>query len=170
MICRDNFHVTQPVETVEELVAGKVIGADRVIVAKFLSPRRWDLVVFRYPEDPAVSYVMRLVGFPGEKIEVKDGKVWANGKMLTVPTSIRGINYVSELGGWPGELWGSPDRPAKLGDNEYFVLGDFSPRARDSRLWTEGAAGHPPFAVPESHLIGVVTHIYWPPSRWRALR
>ena len=61
-------------------------------------------------------------------------------------------------------------RPAKLGDDEYFVLGDFSPQAKDSRLWREGAPGHTPYAVPASHIRGVVTHIYWPPKRWRILR
>jgi hypothetical protein len=37
-------------------------------------------------------------------------------------------------------------------------------------LWLEGAPGHPPYAVPESYLHGVVTHVYWPPQRWRILR
>ena len=48
------------------------------------------------------------------------------------------------------------------------MLGDFS-AGMDSRSG-RGAPGHPPYAVPESYLIGVVTHIYWPPSRWRVLR
>ena len=67
-------------------------------------------------------------------------------------------------------MWRAPDRPAKLGADEYFVLGDFSQQAADSRLWETGAPGHPTYAVPQSYLIGVVTHIYWPPSRWRILR
>jgi hypothetical protein len=62
------------------------------------------------------------------------------------------------------------DHSARLGEDEYFVLGDFSAMSKDSRLWGEGAPGHHPFAVPESHLRGVVTHIYWPPDRWRILR
>ena len=53
---------------------------------------------------------------------------------------------------------------------EYFVLGDFSQQSADSRLWESGAPGHPSYAVPESYIIGVATHIYWPPSRWRILR
>lgn len=164
MICK-NFHVTQgPV--VEE----RVVSADRFIVAKFLTPRRWDLVVFQNPENPSVLYIMRLVGLPGENIHIEEGAVWANGEKLTLPDSLSGIEYVSQLPGWHSELWGSAGRPAMLGNDEYFVLGDFSAQSKDSRLWVRGASGHNPFAVPESHLYGVVTHVYWPPHRWRIFR
>ena len=69
-----------------------------------------------------------------------------------------------------GELWGSNGEPVVLGEDEYFVLGDFSLQSMDSRLWETGAAGHPAFAVPKSHMRGVVTHVYWPPECWRILR
>jgi signal peptidase I len=164
MIC-ENFHVTQ-VSAVDK----RVFPADRFLVAKFLAPRRWDLVVFQYPENPSTLYVMRLVGLPGEKIRIEGGMVWANGTKLTPPDSLRGIEYLSELPDWHMQLWGSKDRPAALGEDEYFVLGDFSPQSKDSRLWEQGASGHNAFAVPESHLQGVATHIYWPPERWRILR
>jgi signal peptidase I len=165
MICRDNFHVTQPTDR-----GDKAFSADRFLVAKFLRPQRWDIIAFRYTEDPSVLYVMRLVGLPGEEITIKDGQIWADGEMLTPPDSIRGIRYLSEIPDRYGELWGSPDRPAKLADDEYFVLGDFSRQSKDSRLWRRGARGHNPFAVPESHLYSVVTHTYWPPGRWRTFR
>ena len=165
MICRDNFHVTQPTNYDKQ-----VIPPDRFLIAKFLRPQRWDIVVFRYPADPSLLYVKRLIGLPGEEIIIRDGQVWANGQMLAKPNSIHGIDYVSEIPKWHGELSGTPNRPAKLADNEYFVLGDFSPQSKDSRLWTQGAPGQNPFAVPQSHLYGVVTQIYWPPSRWRRFR
>jgi len=165
MICRDEFHVTQPVDRGE-----KVFAADRFLAAKFLKPQRWDLVVFRFPENPSVLYVMRLVGLPGEQITISDGQVWANGGRLTPPDSIRGIFYLSESDFSLGDLWASPERPANLGDDEYFFLGDFSAQANDSRYWDRGAPSHQPFAVPESNLVGVVTHTYWPPIRWRTFR
>jgi hypothetical protein len=96
--------------------------------------------------------------------------VWANGQKLVPPDSIRGIEYLGELNDWHDDLWGSPERPARLSEDEYFMLGDFSAQSRDSRLWKRGAPGHNPYAVPTSHLYGVVTTIYWPPSRWRAFR
>ncbi|MCA9125001.1 MAG: signal peptidase I [Planctomycetaceae bacterium] len=165
MIC-ENFHVTKASEIDKKIHAG-----DRFMVAKFLTPRRWDLVVFQYPEEPATLYVKRLVGLPGEKVHIQDGSVWVDGVSQTPPDSIKGIEYLSELPDWFGpDLWGSDNRPALLGNDEYFVLGDFSAQSKDSRLWEQGAPGHNPFAVPETHMKGVVTHTYWPPHRWRIHR
>ncbi|MCH9654419.1 MAG: signal peptidase I [Planctomycetes bacterium] len=164
-IC-DNFHVTE----VSEVDSQKHSG-DHIIVAKYLNPKRWDLVVFQYPASPSVTYVKRLVGLPGEKIQIQGGAVWADGKKLTPPDSILGLEYLSEIeGGNNTELWGSPEKPAQLGDDEYFMLGDFSTRSADSRYWQKGAPEHNPFAVPESYLKGVVTHIYWPFHRQRILK
>jgi signal peptidase I len=164
MIC-ENFHVTE-----SSNVDNHVLSPDRFLVAKFFAPQRWNLVVFRYPEDPSTLYGMRLVGLPGETIQIEEGAVWANGTKLTPPDGLRGIEYLSEIPAWNDALWGSRDRPAVLGEDEYFVLGDFSAQSKDSRLWEQGAPGHNPFAVPKSHIVGVVTHIYWPPQRWRWLR
>jgi signal peptidase I len=142
------------------------------MVCKLLRQRRWDLIVFRYPGDPTINYVKRLVGLPGEEIFIKEGSVWINGERLEPPESLPGLTYVTEFPQAPiqPEIWGTPARPAKLGEDEYFVLGDFSQQSSDSRLWTTGAPGHPSYAVPGSYVIGVVTHIYWPPSRWRIFR
>ncbi len=165
MICQGNFHVNSVVANDVEVFAG-----DRILAAKFLHPRRWDLVVFRYPEEPSVNYVLRLVGLPGETITIREGCVWANGKQLTPPESADGINYVSDLGPYYPKPWGAADNPAELADDEYFVLGDFSHQAKDSRLWERGADGHSPFAVPASYITGVVSHVYWPFSRCRIVR
>ncbi|MGA2064992.1 MAG: signal peptidase I [Thermoguttaceae bacterium] len=164
MICED-FH-TPLVDDFSE----QVHAPDRFLAAKFLQPQRWDLVVFRYPEDPGVNFVKRLVGLPGEEVIIKQGRVSIDGQPLTPPEAIRGIEYLSELEDFPAKLWGTPEKPAKLAADEYFVLGDFSAAAKDSRLWEKGAPGHNPYAVPASYMIGVVTHIYWPPSRWRIIR
>lgn len=165
MICENNFHVTHPTDYEDRIYDG-----DRLIAAAFLNPRRWDLIVFKYPQDPSIFYVKRLVGLPGEEITIRDGKVWADGHELEMPESIRGLRYLSEFEELGDDIWGSPQRPAKLAEDEYFVLGDFSQVANDSRLWIEGAPGHNSFAVPVSYFRGVVTHIYWPPTRWRAFQ
>lgn len=164
MIC-ESFHMSRSTDFTK-----RVFTRDRFLVAKYLKPRRWDIIVFRNPEDPSTLYVKRLVGLPGEQIHIEEGAVWVDGSKLTPPESIRPIKYLSELSTWHHQAWGSRDRPAKLAADEYFVIGDFSAQSNDSRFWERGAAGHNPFAVPQSHLCGVVTHIYWPPKRWRILR
>lgn len=159
LICRQ-FHVTWVNE-----IAPAVHQPDRILVAKFRTPKRWDIVSFRYPEDPSVVYVKRLIGLPGERVQIDDGTVWINGARLDPPDDLRELRYVAE---WAGKrFWGAKDQPAMLEADEYFVLGDFSERSKDSRSWSRAAPGHNPFAVPASHLEGVVTHIYWPPNRWR---
>jgi signal peptidase I len=145
-------------------------SCDRFIVCKFLRPERWDIIVFRMPEDPKVIFCKRLVGLPGETVTIRDGAVWVDGKKQTPPESCRGIEYLDHVGQWPEEVWGGEAKPAKLGPDEYFVLGDFSAYARDSRFWERGAPGHPPYAVPGSYIIGVATHLYWPMDRCQALR
>ncbi|MEX0867859.1 MAG: signal peptidase I [Pirellulales bacterium] len=168
MIC-ERFHVHPAPSTSKPIDVG-----DRIVVAKYLKPRRWDLIVFRFPADATQTYVKRLVGLPGEEVVVKDGNVWADGRRLEPPAELAGIEY---LNAFPEEEFGphikvagTEDNPARLGDDEYFVLGDFSAQSYDSRLWMEGAAGHPPYSVPHENLIGVVTTIYWPRERWRSFR
>jgi signal peptidase I len=140
--------------------------SDSLLAAKFLEPRRWDLIVFRNPEDGSTVYVKRLVGLPGEEVAIRDGDVWIDGARAEKPKEIAGLVYAADVFSNGATEWG----PVTLRADEFFVLGDFSMRAKDSRLWIRGAPGHPPYAVPQSYLVGVVTHIYWPPSRWRVFR
>ncbi len=151
---------------------GPTFAADRFLVNKMLSPRRWDIIVFRVPADPSKTYAKRLVGLPGEKVLIHDGSVWIDDRRLEPPPSLRGIEYLDTVDKLPPEqkVWGSRKNPVTLAADEYFVLGDFSACSADSRLWTRGAPGHAPYAVPASYIVGVVTHIFWPPSRWRSLR
>lgn len=165
-IC-EAFHQTAP----PERAVLPFEPPDRFCVNKLLSPRRWDVVAFRWPEDPTYRYAKRIVGLPGETIVIRDGSVWADGVPLEPPEALRGLEFAAKpREDFPADTWGSPERPARLGADEYFVLGDFGQASADSRTWTRGAAGHAPFAVPVSHFEGVVSLIYWPPSRWRVLR
>ena len=144
---------------------------DRFLVAKFIEPKRWDLLVFRAPEDPTMIYVKRIVGMPGETFHFANDSFWANGQALTPPDTIGGTQYGPNFTDeWRPFMWGSIEYAANLADDEYFVVGDFAAVSRDSRDWQTGAEGHNPYAVPKSHVIGVVTHIYRPLSRFRILR
>ncbi len=166
MICQENFHVSRSND-----YGDQIYKPDRFLVAKFMKPSRWDVIVYQRPGNPRELYCHRLVGLPGEEIEIKDGSVWADGNKLIPPDSIRNIQYTSESQFISSlKMWGAARGPAKLSSDEYFVLGDFSANAEDSRMWNKGAPGHNPYAVPESYIRGVATHIYWPPQRSRMLR
>jgi signal peptidase I len=165
MICSkelQSVEVPKPYSDVEE--------GDRFLACKFLKPQRWDLITFRLPSDPSVIHVKRLIGLPGETLEIKDGAIWIDGERIEPPESIRGIKYSpqSHSAGITRSGYGST--PVKLGPDEFFVLGDFVDRAFDARFWDEGATGHPPYAVPKENITGVVINIYWPMTRWTSLR
>lgn len=165
MIC-DGFHIHRTPPTQAELRQG-----DRFMAAKFVRPRRWDMIVFRLPQDPKQVYVKRLVGLPGETVVIANGSVCIDGVELSPPARLDGLIYVTEHPDWgPMQVWGTEANPAILGEGEYFVLGDFTTRALDSRLWQQGAAGRSPYAVPEDNLIGVVSHLFWPIPRMSIVR
>jgi signal peptidase I len=135
-------------------------GPDRVITNKLLTPRRWDVITFRYPKDRGIKYMMRLVGLPGETVYIKDGAVWANDARLDPPPELAGLRYDAEMRGTPVPQ-GTPENPWHLGPDEYCVLGDFSQRAADSRYWGP---------VPGSDIEGVLGLRYWPVARWALFR
>src|SRR5262249_2123639 len=104
-------------------------------------------------------------GMPGDVITIRNGELIINGRPALKPAHLSFLHYLSgsELPGFSK----AADTEVQLGPDEYYLLGDFSRQSFDSRLFTEGAPGHPPYAVPANHIVGVVTHIYWPVDRWR---
>ncbi len=125
---------------------------------------------FPLPGRPQDAIREALVALPGETVTIQNGEVWINGRAISPPEPLRGLDYVTEMDDFQDKLWGSPQRPAKLAADEYFVLGDFSRASKKLQTFRVRRPGHPPYAVPASYLYGVVTHIYWPPSRWRTFR
>lgn len=99
---------------------------DNLIVEKvsyyFTDPQRYDIIVFPYPEDPGKHYIKRIIGLPGETVQIIDGYVYIDGELLDEHYG----NAVMENAGLAGE-------PIVLGDDEYFVLGDNRNNSEDSR-------------------------------------
>ena len=91
---------------------------------RFREPQRGEVIVFNFPQDPSQRYVKRIVGLPGETIEVKDGKVIINSKDLLNESS-----YLSDLS------YTSGNANITLGQGEYSVLGDNRDHSYDSRRW-----------------------------------
>ncbi|MBI3466552.1 MAG: signal peptidase I [Planctomycetes bacterium] len=140
---------------------------DRVFVNKLISPNRWDIIVYSHQVDPKGILVHRVVGLPGETVTIIDGEIRINGATVASPGALAKLRYPMDK---YLQRWATAGKPAVLKADEYFVLGDFSLFSADSRTWPEGAPGHTPFAVPRSHIKGVITHIYWPLWRYRQFR
>ena len=100
---------------------------DNLIVDKisyrFHDPSRYDIIVFPYKYEENTFYIKRIIGLPGETVQVKDGYTYINGKKLT--SDIYGREVMDEPG--------IAEEPIKLGSDEYFVLGDNRNHSQDSR-------------------------------------
>ena len=136
-----------------------LVEGDRILVNKFLyrfePPRRGDVVVFRFPEDRKRSFIKRLVATGGETVEIRNGKLYVNGQELD-GSGIFHTNYYYNRGAFGGE-----QQVVTVPPDSYFVLGDNSSASLDSRFWG---------FVPKRLVIGKAMCIFWPVTRWRALR
>ena len=114
-------------------------------------PEPGEVIVFRFPDSSPDNrkrdFVKRVIGVPGDRISIKEGTVWLNGKAIPEP-------YIT-----------APDTTdmseRRLGRKEYFVLGDNRRGSSDSRTWGP---------VPEENILGKVWIVYWPLSNWTLLR
>ncbi len=93
---------------------------------RFYDPKRGDVVVFRFPQDPSQYYIKRIIGLPGETVEVKEDKTIVYNRENPVGMILPEA-YLTEstLG----------DMKIKLDENEYFVMGDNRDESSDSRRW-----------------------------------
>ena len=117
------------------------------------SPERGDIIVFNPPPPHGESpypFIKRVIGLPGDVIEIKDGIVSINGSTLHEP-------YVAQEPPQNNQDIG----PIVLSDDEYFVLGDNRNYSSDSRSWGP---------IKRDDIIGKAWFIYWPPSRWGAVK
>jgi signal peptidase I len=104
-------------------------------------PQRGDIIVFHHPRGD-INLIKRVIGLPGDHIEVSNQQVKINGIPLDEP-------YIKD----PPRYSGSWDVP----EGEYFVLGDNRNNSSDSHSWS---------FLPEKNIVGKAMFIYWPPGEW----
>ena len=93
------------------------------ISKKMKDPERFDIIIFKYPDDESQLFIKRLIGLPGETVEIRDGKVYINGSSEPLDDS-----FVPET---PKGNYG----PYVVPEDSYFMLGDNREHSRDSRFW-----------------------------------
>ena len=136
-----------------------LMEGDRIMVNKFIykfrEPQRGDVIVFVSPEDKKKDFIKRLIGLPGERLEISNGLVLINDKAIETPSIIRERYYYNR-----GDF-GEAGQAVEIPDDAYYALGDNSISSRDSRYWG---------FLPKKYLIGKAFLIYWPPTRIRLIK
>jgi signal peptidase I len=94
-------------------------------------PKRGDVVVFEYPEDPSKDFIKRVVGLPGDVVEGRDKKVYVNGKLYENPHEVHKEKEIIPKAQNPRDSFGPVTVPA----GSYFMMGDNRDRSYDSRFW-----------------------------------
>ena len=123
--------VGQRTEVIGESMSPTLEDGDNLIVDKityrFSDPKRFDIIVFPFKENRTVYYLKRIIGLPGETVQIQDGKIYING-----------IELNEDYGAEPIEDPGIASAPITLGEDEYFVLGDNRNNSQDSRTAAVG--------------------------------
>ncbi|HOW35882.1 MAG TPA: signal peptidase I [Candidatus Omnitrophota bacterium] len=139
---------------VNKLRYGPKIPFTKMRLPGFTKPKRGDVIVFVYPEDPKKDFVKRLIALGGETVEIKDGHLYVDNRLVE-DQPIHNIYYYNR-----GD-YGETNQIIKVPEHTYYVLGDNSGSSKDSRYWG---------FVPEELLIGRAELIYWPLTRIRIVK
>ncbi len=120
----------------------RMIG-NRLAYAFGNEPERGDIIIFRFPDDTSQIYVKRVIGIPGDVVEIKGGVTYVNGEVIDEP-------YLNE----------TPDDndfgPYTVPEDSYFVMGDNRNNSYDSRYWETTNF------VPEENILAKAVFRYWP--------
>lgn len=145
----------QPVKVEGTSMMPALQDQERIFINKFVyrfgmgKIERGDMVVFWFPNDHTKSYIKRVIGLPGDTVEVNAGTVIVNGKAIEegyVPEEYRDRQSIA---------------PMKVSGDNYFVLGDHRSSSNDSRAWG---------TVPSELIYGKAVFVYWPIAKLGLLR
>lgn len=140
--------VVQPVKVEGTSMQPRLVDQERIFVNRFIyrfeDIHRGDVVVFWYPQDRSKSFIKRVLGVPGDKVEIRSGTLYVNEQRVYEP-------YLN-----PAFQDYKSFRPALVPPEQYFVLGDHRNSSNDSRSWG---------FVARDLIYGKAVFSYWPFSR-----
>jgi signal peptidase I len=126
------------------LEEGQYLIVDKVVY-KLRAPHRGEIIVFHQPRDPNRDLIKRIIGLPGETIDIEQGLVYIDGERLREPyvahRDTRSVQY-------------------QLGPDEFFVVGDNRPNSDDSRSWGP---------LQRNQIVGRAWISYWPVKDWGSI-
>ena len=142
----------QPVKVEGTSMAPLLSDQERIFINKFVyrfeSIHRGDVVVFWYPLDRTKSFIKRVVGLPGEMVEIRRGVLYLNGQIVPEPYVPPRYTDVTDYG------------PTKVPQGSYFVMGDHRISSNDSRVFGP---------VPSQFIYGRAVFAYWPVDHFGSL-
>lgn len=142
----------QPVKVEGTSMAPLLTDQERIFINKFvyrIGPiERGDVVVFWYPLDRSKSFIKRIIGLPGETVEIRQGLVYVNGTQLVEPYVPEQYEDATDYG------------PVRVPPDQYFVMGDHRISSNDSRVFGP---------VARRHIYGRAVFAYWPMDHFGSL-
>jgi len=140
--------VVQPVKVEGTSMQPRLVDQERIFVNRFIyrfqDIHRGDVVVFWYPRDRSKSFIKRVLGVPGDQVEIRSGTVFVNGARVNEPYLNPAFRDIKSF------------QPVLVPPGHYFVLGDHRNSSNDSRSW--GFVAH-------DLIYGKAVFAYWPPRR-----
>jgi signal peptidase I len=110
----------------------------------FHAPERGDVIVFHFPRDTRQDFIKRIIGIPGDTVQIDSTHVWVNGVLLNEP-------YISAPANPVAKIW-------KVPPGDYIVMGDNRLVSDDSRYWDY---------VPKDFIVGKAVMVSWPLPNWQ---
>ncbi len=143
----------QPVRVEGVSMMPRIHDQERIFINKFeyrfSSIRRGDVVVFSFPLDPHRTFIKRIIGLPGETVQILDGKVYINSQELRESYVPRSFEIDEQ------------ETPILVSSDHYYVMGDHRNMSNDSRSWG---------LVPRGNIIGKAVLRYWPLDEFGLIR
>lgn len=148
-------------------------------------PQRGDVAVFIFPQDPSKDYIKRVIGLPGDRIQITNKQVFINGKLFKTPQAVYDDPLVMPAPQGPAEAGRDNLGPLVVPPNSYFVMGDNRDHSYDSRFWGfvpldafrgkaliiyfswQGPSGEPFFQSLLGGLKGLIFHFSWNSNDFR---